>query len=184
MQGFEQNSFRLPGIGAPHEQNRVRLTMTNAPAMHSREQYRFWLRRIAFRISICCTGCRLPHRHSSRSHERHQRFAPPEASGGHIAAARIDAMIGCAGESSSGRRDDLNDSAAWDASSGFHVAPDSSAGVVIEGENAGDATGVGLGCGDPSMVRDHIRISGHAVDGTTCQCTADTRRIDTTLVAL
>lgn len=83
-------------------------------------------------------------------------------------------MIGCAGEYSTAFRDDLNDSAAWDASSGLHVAPDNPAGGVIVGANARDPTVEGVCCGERPMLTFYIRIAAHAIGGATGDATTDT----------
>jgi len=150
--------------------------------MHPGEQYSAWSRRIALRTSAFWTALRLPHLQSISSHDRHQRISRPEIPGGHIASARIDAMIGCAGETSSGRRGDLNDAATWDASSGFHIAPDSLSGGVIVGEQAFDAARESVRGGELTILRFYLRITANAVDGAASERTVDTHAVDTAAV--
>lgn len=151
-QAFEHVSTLRCGRAAPHSTQKCRCSVRDIPARaHDGEQYIFTPRRIALRSSDFCSARRLPQSHST-STQAHKRVPGLEVPGGDIASARIDAVIGCAGEYSTACRDDFNDTAAWDASSGFHVTPYSTSGGVIVGAYAGDASGEGLGGGDGSML--------------------------------
>lgn len=105
----------------------------------------------------------VPHRHSTSIHDRHERIAGPEVPGGHVATARMDSMIGCADEYTSGFRGDFKSWAAVDASSGLHVAPDSSAVSVIVGQNARDSAGESVCCGESSMLTFYMHVSAHTI---------------------
>ena len=93
-------------------------------------------------------------------------------------------MIGCADETSSTLRDDLNDSTAWDASSGFHFAPDSPAGGVIVGEYAGDSTLERFCRRDPSILTVYERIADDTIRWPSGDTSTDTDGQDATFAAV